>query len=155
MKQNSAVIHRAIRADDHMARFCVGKLSGTETIFFDWQKEKSYVYESQRSYRPTGTACRSGGVSTTREQRERDGGYGDRHGCHRLKFLAGQQNRIARSIFCIVCRSKTVRGLHLTALLIFSGGTSPFSFKRDAFYNPYMNSMLGPFLYKKYYLAFE
>ncbi len=136
MKQNSAVIHRAIRADDHMARFCVGKLSGTETIFFDWQKEKSYAYESQRSYRPTGTACRSGGVSTTREQRERDGGYGDRHGCHRLKFLAGQQNRIARSIFCIVCRSKTVRGLHLTALLIFSGGTSPFSFKRDAFYNP-------------------
>ena len=132
MKQNSAVIHRAIRADDHMARFCVGKLSGTETIFFDWQKEKSYAYESR------------GGCGNRR-----------RHGCRHLKCLSGQQNRIARSIFCIVCRSKTVRGLHLTALLIFSGGTSPFSFKRDAFYNPYMNSMLGPFLYKKYYLAFE
>ncbi len=123
MKQNSAVIRRAIRADDHMARFCVGKLSGTETIFFDWQKEKSYAYESQRSYRPTGTACRSGDVSTTRQVRcER--GCSERHGCQRLKVLAGQQNRIARSIFCAVCHSKTVGGLHLTALL-FSGGTSP------------------------------
>ncbi len=123
MKQNSAVIRRAIRADDHMARFCVGKLSGTETIFFDWQKEKSYAYESQRSYRPTGTACRSGDVSTTRQVRcER--GCSERHGCQRLKVLAGQQNRIARSILCAVCHSKTVRGLHLTALL-FSGRTSP------------------------------
>lgn len=153
VKQNSAVIHRAVRADDHMARFCAGKLSGTETIFFDWQKEKSYEYESQRSYRPTGTACRSGGVSTTREQRERRG-CGDRHGRHRLKVLAGQQNRIARSIFCTVCRSKTVRGLHLTTLLIFLGGTSPFSFKRDNT-PPTGTPCWGLFLYKKYHLVFQ
>lgn len=50
--------------------------------------------------------------------------------------------------FCTVCRSKTVRDLHLTALLLLS-------LKKDKFHNPIYMNILGSFLYEKYFLAFE